>query len=187
MIPTIIKSSSKDYPAILRDRLGERAPNTLSLVGDSALLSQRKTALFCSTICPGETVLQARTMAQKLVDDDVATIGGFHSPVEKECLQILLGGKQPIIICLLRALSDSTRIPAELQPALDFGRLLLVSCFEKPRRPDKATAEKRNKLVAALSDEILIIHAEPGGNVERMSDLAQHWGVPRYKSAHSVL
>ncbi|MBM4261933.1 MAG: hypothetical protein FJ145_10935 [Deltaproteobacteria bacterium] len=178
MNSVIIKSPDSSYPPILRQRLGERAPNMLSLMGDAALLARPKTALFCSTSCPDETLSRARLLAQKLVDDSVTVISGFHSPVEKECLRILLGGTQPIVVCLLRALTQTTRIPADWQTALDSGRLLLVSCFEKPRRPDRETARKRNEFVAALSDEILIIHAKPGGSVERIAEMARGWGIP---------
>lgn len=177
-----LSSTDTEYPSRLRERLGDRAPNTLFVCGNLALLSQHKTALFCSTNCPTHTPRRARDLAQKLTDDAVMVISGFHSPVEKECLQILLQGTQPIIICLLRALTETTRIPAEWQPALDSSRLLLISCFEKPRRPDKETARKRNELVAALADEILIVHAEPGGGVERIAASAQRWGISIYKS-----
>lgn len=175
MIPTGIKFSDNAYPAILRERLGDHAPNCLTVLGHPALLSQPKMALFCSVRCPEDVSARAYEKARRLRDDGVTVIGGFHSPVEQECLNILLTGKQPIIICLLRALSDKTRIPTEWQPALDSGRLLLLSQFEKPRRPDKETAHKRNELVAALADEVWIIHAEPGGSVHRIAALANGW------------
>jgi predicted Rossmann fold nucleotide-binding protein DprA/Smf involved in DNA uptake len=101
--------------------------------------------------------------------------------VEKECLRILLRGKQPIIICLARSL-EKIRIPAAWRGGLDTGRLLLLSPFEKrPRRPTVESSHQRNELVAALSDDILIIHAEPGGSIERISELIERWSIPRRK------
>jgi len=118
-------------------------------------------------------------MAQKLRDEGVTVASGFHSPVEKECLRILLRGKHPIIICLARSL-EKIRIPVAWRGGLDTGRLLLLSPFEKrPRRPDRKSAQRRNEIVAALADEVLIIHAEPGGSIERISELANHWKIPR--------
>ena len=120
----------------------------------------------------GEIVdTNARYIARKLRDEWVTIVSGFQSPVEKECLRILLRGKQPIIICLARSL-EKIRLPAAWREALDTGRLLLLSAFEKrPRRPTVKSSHQRNELVAALSDNILIIHAEPGGSVERISEL----------------
>jgi predicted Rossmann fold nucleotide-binding protein DprA/Smf involved in DNA uptake len=143
------------------------------------LLLQPKTGLFCSLRCPGNAILGAYDTARKLRDEGVTVISGFHSPVEKECLPILLRGKQPIIICLARSL-EKIRIPAAWRGGLDTGRLLLLSPFEK--RPSRATVEsshQRNELVAAMSDEILIIHAEPGGNIEQISKLVDRWSFPR--------
>jgi hypothetical protein len=76
------------------------------------------------------------------------------------------------------------RIPPEWKPLLEDGRLLILSRFEQsPRRADSGTGRRRNELVAALSDEILIIHAEPGGLIERISQLADQWSIPQRKLA----
>jgi predicted Rossmann fold nucleotide-binding protein DprA/Smf involved in DNA uptake len=109
----------------------------------------------------------------------VTVVSGFHSPVEKECLRILLRGKQPIIICLARAL-EKIRLPVAWRLALDAGRLLILSPFEKyPPRPTNESAQRRNELVAALSDDALIIHAERGGSVARISELVTLWNIPK--------
>jgi predicted Rossmann fold nucleotide-binding protein DprA/Smf involved in DNA uptake len=177
MKPTVLNSTDADYPAGLRERLGEHAPKTLTALGAVASLSQPKTALFCSVRCPGEAILRAYDTAQKLRDDGVTVVSGFHSPVEKECLRILLRGKQPIIICLARSL-EKIRIPAAWRGGLDAGRLLLLSSFEKrPRRPTVESSHQRNEIVTALADEVLIIHAEPGGSIERISELVAHWKI----------
>ena len=108
--PTVLNSIGAKYLARLHERLGQHTPRTLTALGDFALLSQTKTGLFCSVRCPGDKILAAYDTARKLRDDGVAVISGFHFPVEKECLRILLRGKQPIIICLARAL-EKIRLP----------------------------------------------------------------------------
>ncbi len=179
MNPTVLNSTAADYPARLRERLGEHAPKTLTALGAVASLSQPKAALFCSVRCPGDAILRAYDVARKLRDEGVTIVSGFHSPVEKECLRILLRGKQPIIICLARSL-EKIRIPVAWRGGLDTGRLLLLSPFEKrPRRPTVESSHQRNDLVAALADEVLIIHAEPGGSIEQISKLVDRWSVPR--------
>jgi len=142
------------------------------------ILGAHKVGLFCSVRCPGDAILGAYDAARKLRDEGITVISGFHSPVEKECLRILLRGKQPIIICLARSLGR-LRLPAEWRQAMASGRLLLLSRFEKSHRADKNTARRRNELVAALSDEVLIIHAEPGGRIEHITMLVDRWSIPR--------
>jgi len=161
--------------------MGAERPRTLTALGNLALLSQPKTGLFCSRRCPGNAILSAYDTARKLRDEGATVISGFHSPVEKECLRILLRGKQPILICLARSL-EKIRLPGDWRRALENGRLLLLSPFEKrPRRPTTESSHQRNELVAALSDEVLIIHAEPGGSIERISELIERWSLPRRK------
>jgi len=167
------------WPRQLEERLDTSAPARLWAVGNLAVLAELKVGLFCSVRCPGDAILGAYDAARKLRDEGVTVISGFHSPVEKECLRILLRGKQPILICLARAL-EKIRIPAEWRRALEGGRMLLLSPFEKrPRRPTTESSHQRNELVAALSDEIFIIHAEPGGSIERIKMLIDRWNIPK--------
>jgi predicted Rossmann fold nucleotide-binding protein DprA/Smf involved in DNA uptake len=128
--------------------------------------------------CPGDAILGAYDSARKLRDEGVTVISGFHSPVEKECLRILLRGKQPIVICLARAFGK-IRLPSDWRRALESGRLLLLCPFVKrPPRPDKNSTAYRNELVAALSDEVLIVHATPGGEIDRIAQLVERWRIP---------
>ena len=77
------------YPARLRERLGDAAPAQLTAFGNLDLLALPKTALFCSARCPGVAILRAYDQVAKWRDEGRCVIGGFHSPVEKECLRIL--------------------------------------------------------------------------------------------------
>ena len=166
------------WPSNLTDRLGRDAPRYLQTIGNLEILAVHKIGLFCSVRCPGDKILAAYDTARRLRDDGVTVISGFHSPVEKECLRILLRGKQPIIICLARAM-EKIRIPAHWRGELDTERLLVLSPFEKrPRRPTVESSYRRNKLVAALCEEALIVHAEPGGSVERITELINRCNIP---------
>jgi predicted Rossmann fold nucleotide-binding protein DprA/Smf involved in DNA uptake len=171
--------SDAHWPHDFESRLGRDVPPRLWAIGSPEILVEKKVGLFCSVRCPGDAILGAYDTVRKLRDDGVTVVSGFHSPVEKECLRILLRGKQPIIICLARSMMK-IRIPADWRPALDSGRLLLLSPFEKrPRRPDTESARRRNELVAALADEVLIIHVTPGGQIEEISKMVDRWGVPK--------
>jgi predicted Rossmann fold nucleotide-binding protein DprA/Smf involved in DNA uptake len=184
--PTVFTRTDPVYPQRLQERLGQQAPSTLTALGNVALLSQPKTALFCSVRCPGDAILGAYDAARKLRDDGVTVVSGFHSPVEKECLRILLRGKQPIIICLARAI-EKIRLPTDWCSAVEAGRLLLISPFQnRPRRPTIESAQRRNEIVAALSDEALIIHAESGGSVARISQMVDFWKVRRLDLPRTV-
>ena len=176
MKPGILEPGDTRYPAVLRERLGADAPASLSPLGNLALLASPKTALFCSARCPGSAILRAYDQAAHWRDAGRCIISGFHSPVEKECLRILLRGSQPIIICPARSLPK--RVPAEWQASLANGRLLILSCFRpEESRPTTELATRRNELVAALCDEAHIIHVTPGGQSETLTHRLRGWRV----------
>jgi len=157
--------SEEGYPARLRERLGAHAPPELTALGNLDLLNLPKTALFCSARCPGKVILTTYDQAAKWRDTGRCIISGFHSPVEKECLQILLRGSQPIIICPARTLPQ--RVPPELKRPLAAGRLLILSAFTATaKRVTAELAARRNEFVAALADDIFIAHATPGGRLD---------------------
>ena len=166
------------YPEILRARLGENAPDALTAIGPVRLLVNRKTALFCSARTPGDSILRAHDAAQHLRDEGVTVISGFHSPIEQDCLRILLRGKQPIIICPARAI-EAMRIPTECRAAFDAGRVLFLSPFiNLPTRVTKESAIRRNEIVAALADDAYIAHIAAGGQTARIAEMLAGWQVP---------
>jgi len=159
------------WPRLLTERLGASAEPKLWALGNLDLLALPKTAIFCSARCPGHAILRAYDQAAKWRDEGRCVISGFHSPVEKECLRILLRGQPPIIICPARALPK--RVPAEWEKPLADGRLLILSCFTAThRRATTKLAARRNELVAALADEVWFAHITPGGQMQR---LANNW------------
>ena len=91
---TRILPKDSDYPAAVKAELAE--PPALSAIGNRELLKCRLLAFFCSVKCPGNLILQTYDLARALRDACVPVIGGFHSPMEKECLALLLRGTQPV-------------------------------------------------------------------------------------------
>ena len=176
--PATLKPSGSAWPQSLTERLGGSAPLTLQTVGPVTLLSARRTALFCSAQTPGDAILRAHDAARLMRDEGVTVISGFHSPIEMECLRILLRGKQPIIICPARAI-ETMRIPTECRSAFNAGRVLFLSPFTKqPKRVTKDSALRRNEIVAALADQAYIAHVSLGGQTVRIAEMLGRWGVP---------
>jgi len=174
MTPVAFTTADARYPARLRQCLGDAAPVSLSTLGNLELLASPKTALFCSTRCPGNVILTAYDQAAKWRDSGRCIIGGFHSPVEKECLQILLRGSQPIIICPARKLLQ--RVPPDWKKPLAAGRLLILSCFnDGASRTTAELAARRNEFVAALADEVWFVHITPGGEIQRLAHKIAVW------------
>lgn len=143
---------------------------TVSALGNIEILSiPDKLALFCSRKCPGSVVREVYDFAYKLRANNRTVIGGFQTPLEKECLRVFLNSSQNIVICPARSLDD-LRIPGVWKTPIEQGRILLISHFPGTvRRVTSATAESRNRFAADLADEILFAHAAPGSSTERLS------------------
>jgi predicted Rossmann fold nucleotide-binding protein DprA/Smf involved in DNA uptake len=154
------------YPATLRLYLRGDAPSSLAALGNLDLLRSKTLAFFCSVKCPGALILKTYDLAQNLRENRVTVVGGFHSPMERECLTILLRGNQALIICPARNIG--TRIRPEYKLPLEQGRLLILSPFtETQRRVTEETSIQRNRFAAALADASLVAQAEPLGKMEQ--------------------
>ena len=154
-----IGTDATEYPSALRES-GVAVP--FHAIGNLAHLERQPLAFFCSSKCPGNLILDTYDLARELRDASVTVVGGFHSPMEKECLDLLLRGAQPIIICPARSI-DRMRMPKPWKAPLADGRLLVLSPFVEHRpRVTVELAGQRNRLVARLADEVFITHAAAG-------------------------
>lgn len=142
---------------------------TAEAIGFQGLLDLKKLALVCSQKCPGGVILNTYDFARMARASGITVVSGFHSPIEKDCLPILLRGPGPIIIVQAHRLS-ATRLPKEWPKAINAGRLLLLSPFgEKDKRATAKLAAERNRFVAEISDEVLIPYAAPGSKTEALA------------------
>jgi hypothetical protein len=150
----------------LADSTEMRAWKKVCVLGAVELLRKPALGLFCSIRCPGKVILAVYDLARALRDAGINVISGFHTPMEKECLDLLLRGDQPIVVCPARSL-EGMRLPAALKNGVEAGRLALVSPFEARQRRAKADqAEERNRLVAAVATEVFVAYAAPDGKTE---------------------
>jgi len=163
--PTPPAAGSWDGGSASKPRQIDPTLPPLTLLGNPALLRQELIGLLCSRRVPPPLHEHARSWARAARDLRFPVIGGFLSPTERECLEILLEGTQPVVVCLARGVA-ATRIPARWRTPLDRGRMLLVSPFaDDVVELTSATAELRNRAVAALARQLVVPHAAPGGRL----------------------
>lgn len=165
----VISPEEAAYP---KDRLATWFPTlpALHALGNLDLLRFPLTALFCSRKCPGDAILKAYDLARELRENETPVISGFHTPVEKDMLDILLKGKGPIVICPARGL-EGMCLSNLLRDRLAQGQLLYCSIANpNQKRITEETAWQRNLLVAALGTDWKFIHIERGGRLEELSN-----------------
>lgn len=176
----IISKDYSDYPNAFQEKdISTRYPN-IWIIGNFNILDKELLGFFCSVKCPGNVILKTYDLVRKLRDAGIAVVSGFHSPIEKDCLDLLLRGSQPVAICPARGI-ENIRIPKIWQKALTENRLLIISPFDpKHRRATTKLAEQRNEFVASLAAKIFVAHANEGGRTERLSVELMALGKPIY-------
>jgi len=132
--------------------------------GNQYILKERKTAFLCSRRCPSTIILKSLDWAREKKNHGECVISGFHSQIEKDVFNILLRGKQSVIMVLARRMKK--RWPVEIKKAVAEERLLVISPFdENVKRVTQETANKRNEIMVDLADEVFLAYAGEGGNL----------------------
>lgn len=168
-----IEHTDSQHPHGVRTMLGDDAPPTLYALGNLDLLTHSKLAFLCSRKCPGRLILRSVDLANELAESDITVVGGFHTPVEKEFLRVILRGRASAVVCPARSL-ERMRVAPELRRPFDEGRILFLSPFTGTvHRPTIKTGCARNQLVIALADRILVGHVEPDSMTNRAVQFAK--------------
>jgi predicted Rossmann fold nucleotide-binding protein DprA/Smf involved in DNA uptake len=164
----------------LKKYLTDKTPKAITAIGNLDILSNKTLAVFSSSKCPGSIILKTYDLMKKICRGEsqfagMTVISGFHSPMEQECLNILLRGRQPVILCPARNI-NGMRIKAEYKKPFEEGRLLVLSpFFEKEKRISSERSLYRNRFVAALADTIFAPHVASNGKTEQLCREVKAW------------
>jgi c-di-GMP-binding flagellar brake protein YcgR len=135
--------------------------------GELGILKLQKTAFLCSQKCPAEIVLKSFDWAKEQREKENCIICGNHSQIEKDVFEILLKGKQPLILALARGMK--IRWEPEIEKAVNENRLLVISPFEQEiKRVARETAKIRNKKIIEISDKIIVGYKSKNGQLEKL-------------------
>lgn len=158
--------SSWDQPdGLFADQAVPSGPQ-LATIGDLRVFDRPSIGLLCSVRCPGNLALETYEFAKRTPHDGAVIIGGFHSPMERTCLDTLLVRHVPVVYCPARRLNDRG-VPRAWENALAEQRLLIVSPFvDSQKRVTRDLAHRRNGFIAALADLLFVPFAVRGGNTE---------------------
>jgi predicted Rossmann fold nucleotide-binding protein DprA/Smf involved in DNA uptake len=161
-----IRPSDLDYPQRVSRHLGDDAPSVLHVVGDGSVLNTIELAVLCSVSCPGSVIIKTFDAVRDIRDAGVVVAGGFHSPMERDCLHFLLRGPQHAVLSPAHGV-DTLCFGGAEEVAVREGRLIVVSVFEADvLRATPETAVRRNQFVFATADVLLVPYAVAGGKVE---------------------
>lgn len=154
-------------PASLQIYFAQNPSARIFCIGNIEILSDEKIGFFCSSKSSGAAILKVFERANLWRKERTTIIGGFHSPLEREVLEILLKGTGRIIICPARSL-ETMRLPKDRLTALTENRLLIISPFSETPRVSRTTAAKRNRFVAQIAARIVFGYISDDSKIEKL-------------------
>src|SRR5262247_914356 len=107
---TMLTSTGPHFPAALRSRTLLAPCPQIWALGNLDILTMPLLVFFCATRCPGSVIFHTYDLALALREAGIPVISGFHTPMEKECLEVLLRGQLSVMICPARSI-ERLRMP----------------------------------------------------------------------------
>lgn len=155
----IISRSDADYPVRYKKHLKEKAPPILFGVGDRSLLSGGGLGIVGSRNVDQKGETFTRQVAELCACNQMPVVSGGARGVDRISMNAVLeAGGNTIGILAENLLKKSVERSA--RQAIDEGHLLLISPYHPNARFTVGSAMGRNKLIYAMSDYGLIVHAE---------------------------
>ena len=137
-------------------------------LGNTSLLDRYLVAFFASRSSTAEVAERALRWAEDICQTDKVVISGFHSPLEKEVLRVLIEHKHPVIIALGRSVYK--RVPQQFEQPLAEGLMLIVSISNSVRQ-GWWTSQRRNWTIADWADECVWAGVHRGSTLDVPCDI----------------
>ena len=135
--------------------------------GNISLLDQPKHGFLCSRCTKSSVILPCLDWAVGHAHGNAVVMSTFHSKMEDAVLDMLLPGTCPIILVLGRSLYKV--VPEKLRPALDSGRLLIVS-ISNQGRISRESAFAANEYICNNSDSITFGYLSQDSSLRTLFD-----------------
>lgn len=141
----------------------------MDYLGNITLLDLEKHGFLCSRCTKSSVILPCLDWAVGHAHGDSVIMSTFHSEMEEAVLDILLPGTCPIILVLGRSLYKV--VPEKLRPALDAGRLLIVS-ISNQGRISRDSAFAANEYICNNSNSITFGYLSHDSSLRKLYDEA---------------
>jgi predicted Rossmann fold nucleotide-binding protein DprA/Smf involved in DNA uptake len=163
-----------------------RKPSTLWYLGNTSLLKQPLVGIMSARAGASDLKVRIAELLTQLAGLKAIFIGGWHSPLEKKSLKILLRESAPTIICLAKSVNRFGFFQ-ELKTLLRQDRLLLLThCSPNAKRISRNASIRRNHLVAGLANVLLVLAAPERSATFKLALAVIQLGKPVFAPKHPV-
>jgi len=155
----VVSRADKDYPARLRARLKDNTPAVLYGCGDHALLGHSGLAVVGSRNADQTLTQYTESVGRLAAQARIMLISGGARGIDQTAMLGALSQGGTAAAVLADSL-ESMALQRHHREYLMNGRLVLVSPYDPSASFHVGNAMQRNKLIYALSDAALVIHAD---------------------------
>lgn len=181
-------SSSASYPSALRRRLGGKCPPLLYTLGMCELLEEhRRVAVIGTRVPDGEGLTHVRRVTRELVGRGAIILSGLARGCDAEAHRTCLGvGGRGIAVVATGLDETYPREHAVLQRALLRQGGLVLSEHPPGRHVDRRLFVARDRLLAALATEVLVVQCGLMSGTLHTARFAQQYGVPCFAQQYEA-
>lgn len=155
----VIMEGDPDYPAVVKEFLGDKSPEMLFYMGEISLL-EHQSIMVCGARNASDIGLDiAKKCGKYLIEQDYVVASGYARGVDKAAHFGALEAGGTTIAVLPYGLA-SFRISNALEGTFDPERFCVLSEVPPTHGFTAQSAFRRNKFLAALSEAVIVI--EPG-------------------------
>lgn len=171
----VLLATDAEYPARLRDRL-KPPPAVVATLGEAAVLDLPTLAVLNSRAIDERVVHASAAAVQAAIAQGFTVVSGGMKASHRISAVAARAAAAPRAVVLDRGLfatfgADVARDPFGFGPGrgpLDGRRTYVVSPFRLGDHAVAHNGKRRDELIAALADVILVVHARPGGIIEHV-------------------
>ena len=210
----VITPADADYPAKLKERLGDNAPGKLYYNGPLQFLDRFSMSVLCSDESGGIELIEVNQILFSIREYDMNYIGSWHSVIESEIFRLsmfrgfntrkgrkMLLGERTLTLCSAKGLDvesyDSFLLDRFFPPLHEFperneyfrraaeGELLMLSVSDPAdTKQSRKNIMERNWLVCALGDIVFIPFGPKGTKTHITAKKAVAAGLPVFTMDH---
>lgn len=170
-----LKKEEKDFPEGLRQL--KDCPDVLYVLGDEKLLNSFSIAVVGARRCTLDGERVARQVSAELSDFGIHIVSGLAYGIDSIAHEASLGKKGKTVAVLAYGMEYLYKNNREklYEDILEKGGVI-VSEYLPEEPPNKIKFHKRNRIIAALSQGVLVVEARKGSGSLITADYAKELG-----------
>jgi predicted Rossmann fold nucleotide-binding protein DprA/Smf involved in DNA uptake len=175
----ILIVTDDDYPEILKNRLGEKAPLVLTVLGNKNILKKESIGFCGSRKASSKGIETAYDCAQQIANKGYNVVSGYAAGIDMKthCAALENGGTTTIVLAEGML---NFKIKREIKNLFDWEKVVVISEVLPGITWSVRNAMQRNKTICALSYAMILIESGINGGSMAAGRTCLELGIPLF-------